>query len=290
VAPLNDCLVSLREGEPSSNFNVFVVDNNSSDGSAGMVHSRFPDVHLIRSGKNGGYAFGNNIALRQILAARPGQDSEHEYVLLLNPDTEIEAGCISTMLSYMEAHPEAGVAGPKVVRPDGSLDLACRRSFPTPAVSFARMTGLSKIFPKNPVFARYNLTYLDPDQPAEVDSVTGAFMLMRRRALEEAGLLDERFFMYGEDLDLAFRIKEKGWKVLYNPAAIVVHHKGVASRKRSSRSIYEFYRAMHVFYHKHYAADAPALFTWLINFGIASRAATSLTINFMRPDDKKRVA
>lgn len=268
---------------------VYVVDNRSTDGSAQMVATSYPEVRLIVAGRNGGYAYGNNTALRHILRAPCGLPGA-EYVLLLNPDTVVAPSCVRHMIDFMESHPEAGIGGPKIVRPDGTLDLACRRSFPAPSVSLYRLLGLSRLFPSSPRFARYNLTYLDPDRPAEVDSVTGAFMLLRRSALEDAGLLDERFFMYGEDLDLAYRVKAKGWRVLYNPAALVVHYKGASSSKRSNRSIIEFYRAMHIFYHKHYASRQPFAVTWLINFGIASKGAVSLMRNALRPDEKKRVA
>jgi N-acetylglucosaminyl-diphospho-decaprenol L-rhamnosyltransferase len=160
------------------------------------------------------------------------------------------------MLDFMEEHSDAGAAGPKLVLQDGSLDLACRRSLPTPEVCLYRLTGLSRLFPRSRRFGLYNLTYLDPDQVCEVGSVVGAFMLVRAEAIAEAGLMDEQFFMYGEDLDWACRIKEAGWRVYYNPAVTVLHVKRAASR-HSSRAQVEFYRAMGVFYRKHYAEDTP---------------------------------
>jgi len=171
----------------------------------------------------------------------------------------------------MEEHPEAGVAGPKLVLEDGSLDLACRRSFPTPQVAVYRMVGLSKLFPRHPRFGRYNLTYLDPDQVAEVDSVVGAFMLVKRDAVQGVGLLDEDFFMYGEDLDWAYRITQSGWKVYYNPAVTVLHVKRASSR-HSDRAAREFYRAMRIFYDKHYASSTPLWLHYLVLTGINLRA------------------
>jgi hypothetical protein len=161
------------------------------------------------------------------------------------------------------------------VRADGSLDLACRRSFPTPEVSFYRMVGLSRLFPRSRRFGRYNLTYLEPDQETEVDSVVGAFMMVRRAAIEDAGLLDERFFMYGEDLDWALRIKRAGWKIYYNPRVTVLHHKR-ASSTGNQRAHFEFYRAMYLFYQKHYAADTPIWLHWLVVAGIALKGGTRL--------------
>jgi len=144
--------------------------------------------------------------------------------------------------------------GPKLVREDGSLDLAARRSFPTPAVAFYRMAGLSRLFPRSRRFGRYNLTFLDPDQTAEVDAVAGAFMLLRPLAVEQAGLLDERFFLYGEDLDWALRIKNLRWKVVYYPGVSVLHYKRESSRRHRRRATQEFYRSMRLFFEKHYAA------------------------------------
>lgn len=259
---------------------VFVVDNASTDGSADLVAAEFPWVCLIRSPHNGGYAYGNNLAL---------QRAAGRYCLLLNPDTVVPANALADMVAFLDAHPEAAVAGPKLVRADGSLDLACRRSFPSPEVSLYRLLGLSRLFPKSRRFGRYNLTYLDPDEPAEVDSVVGAFMLVRREAIEQVGLLDESFFMYGEDLDWAWRMKERGWKVLYNPAVTVLHHKGEASRQASDRALLAFYDAMRIFYRKHYAARSPLLLNWLVELAISARLLLSLAKNALRPPGEKRV-
>jgi hypothetical protein len=171
------------------------------------------------------------------------------------------------MITFMETHPEAGAAGPKLVRPDGSLDLACRRAFPTPEVSFYRMLGLSKLFPGSRLFGRYNMTFADPDELIEVDSVVGAFMLVRREAIAQAGLLDESYFMYGEDLDWAYQIKANGWKIYYNPAVTVIHVKRAASR-HSPKAQMEFYRAMDIFYRKFYADSTPLWLHSLVVAGI----------------------
>jgi len=179
------------------------------------------------------------------------------------------------MMAFMDARPDAGVVGPKLVRPDGSLDLACRRSFPTPEVSLWRMLGLNKLFPRSRRFGRYNMTYLDPDELTEVDSVVGAFMWVRREAILQVGLLDEAFWMYGEDLDWAKRIKDAGWRVWYNPTVTVLHVKEAASR-HSSRARKEFYRAMVIFYRKHYAATTPFWLHWLILGGIALKGALDI--------------
>jgi len=233
---------------------VCVVDNGSGDGSADMVAKVFPQVRLIANRGNPGYSAANNQGLRSF--GYPDGAKVPRFALLLNPDTELPADALTGMLSFMEEHPDAGVAGCKLVLRDGSLDLACRRSFPSPAVSFYRLFGLSRLFPHSRRFGRYNLTYLDPDETAEVDSVVGAFMLVRREAIRDVGLLDEAFFMYGEDLDWCYRIKAAGWKVYYNPTVVVLHIKRAASR-HSARARVEFWRAMELFYRKHYAARTP---------------------------------
>jgi GT2 family glycosyltransferase len=255
---LRNCLKTVYASQGDYVFSVCVVDNNSSDGSADMVAIEFPQALLHTSDENLGYPAANNVGLRAL--GNPAGEDAPRFSLLLNPDTELPPDGLAKMLMFMEEHPEAGVVGPKLVRPDGSLDLACRRSFPTPAVSFYRLTQLSKLFPNSRRFGRYNLTYLDPDELAEVDAVVGAFMLVRSEAIQQAGLMDASFFLYGEDLDWCYRIKAAGWKVYYNPAVTVLHVKRAATR-HSPRAQLEFWRAMLLFYRKHYAHDT----NWLVH-------------------------
>ena len=194
------------------------------------------------------------------------------------------------MLSFMDHHPDIGVCGPKLVRRDGSLDKACRRSFPTPLISFCRLSGLAKLFPGSRRFGQYNLTYLDEDEQADVDAVVGAFMLIRSEALEQAGLLDEGFFMYGEDLDLCYRIKQRGWRTVYNPAVTVLHIKGAASRKASKRAIVAFYDAMRRFHNKHYRSRTFFLVNWVIDLGILGLRTSALIRDRFQSTKRKRVA
>jgi GT2 family glycosyltransferase len=275
---LCDCLDSLFSAPPGVRTTIWVIDNNSSDGSAELVAARYPQVRLIASKQNGGYAYANNLALRPILAAR-----HDDYVLLLNADTVVPPGALDGLVGYLEAHPAVGVVGPKLLLTDGSLDLACRRSFPTPAVSFYRMVGLARLFPKSKRFGRYNLTYLDPHVEAEVDAVVGACMLLRASVIREAGLLDEQFFMYGEDLDWAYRIKQYGWRIVYFPGVTVWHHKRASSSQRPLPSIRAFYDAMRIFHRKHYARRTPALLNALIELGISLKEAMAIGRNFLRP-------
>ncbi len=201
------------------------------------------------------------------------------YALLLNPDTVVPPDAFAQMIALMDQNPSFGVSGPKLVRLDGTLDLACRRGFPTVEVSFWRLTKLSKIFPHSQRFGRYNMTYLDENQPAEIDSVVGAFMLVRRGAIEQAGLLDEVFWMYGEDLDWAYRIKQRGWKVYYYPRVVVQHVKRASSGQSNAgaaKAKYEFDRAMWLFYRKHYQAATPRPIDVLVRLGLGLKGGLHL--------------
>lgn len=274
---LRDCLKSL-EASRGVSFVTFVVDNGSSDGSAAMVRADFPRVQSIESPINGGYAYANNLALRRILALDPPPP----FALLLNPDTVLPPDALAQMLAFFAAHPEAGVAGPKLVMADGKLDNACRRSFPSPELSIYHVLGLDDRFPKSKQFARYEMAFLDENQVAEVDSVVGAFMMLRTETLRQAGLLDESYFMYGEDLDLALRIKKRGWKVYYNPAVQVLHYKRAASR-HSERAPYEFWRAGYIFYKKHYAAKTALPLRALIMLGLVMKGGLKLVREMRQP-------
>lgn len=266
---LRDCLQSVYQSQGQLAYEVIVVDNASTDGSAAMVATEFPQAELIVSEENQGFAYANNIGLRRAGFADDGSPRPHapRYALLLNPDTIIPANGLAGMIVFMDSQPDVGAAGPKLVRLDGSLDLACRRSFPSPEISFYRMVGLSKLFPRSRRFGRYNMTFVDPDELLEVDAVVGAFMLVRREAIAQAGLLDEVYFMYGEDLDWAYQIKANGWKIYYNPAITVTHVKRAASR-HSPKAKVEFYRAMDIFYRKFYAQTTPLWLHGLIVTGI----------------------
>ncbi|MEI7644152.1 MAG: glycosyltransferase family 2 protein [Chloroflexales bacterium] len=217
------------------------------------------------------------------------QSAVPDYVMLLNNDTVVPAGALDGLVDYLEEHPEVGAVGPKLILPDGSLDLACRRSFPTPEVSFYRMLGLARIFPKSPRFARYNMTYLDPDVETEVDALVGACMLLRSGVVREVGLLDEQFFMYGEDLDWAYRIKQYGWRVAYYPRVVIHHYKRAASARRAIPSIRAFHDAMRIFHRKHYAVTTPAPLNALIEIGITLKELLALGRNYLRPPAARRV-
>jgi GT2 family glycosyltransferase len=262
---LRNCLHSVYAAGGAFRFKVCVVDNASSDGSAAMVGAEFPQALVIENAVNGGYAAGNNLGLRAFQFGPGGSDGPR-YALLLNPDTVVPPNALADMLAYMDARPRCGVAGPKLLLPSGELDLACRRSLAFEAFIY-RMLGLSRLFPRSRRFGQYNLTYLSPDVETEVGSVVGAFMLVRREAIRQAGLLDEAFFMYGEDLDWAFAIRRAGWQVRYNPAVTVLHIKRAASRQSHKAQI-AFHEAMLYFFRKHYAGRVPRPLGWLVLLGI----------------------
>jgi GT2 family glycosyltransferase len=258
-----------------------------------MVADEFPQAQLIANQENLGYPAANNMGLRALgdwgWNGNEAGSAPARYALLLNADTELPATALVEMIAFMDANPEAGAAGPKLVLPDGRLDLACRRSFPSPEVIAYRITFLSKLFPRSRRFGRYNLTFLDPDELTEVDSVVGAFMMVRAEAIAQVGFLDERFFMYAEDLDWAKRIKEAGWKVFYNPAVSVRHVKRASSRQ-FKRAQLEFERASLRFYRKHYETSTPRWLHALILAALAVRGGKPLWQEIRNPAFQEEIS
>jgi len=267
-AELRNCLISVARASQSVATEVFVVDNASSTFSADAVRDVSPSALIMRNEKNVGFARAANQALRQAAG---------RYLLLLNPDTVLSADTLERMVEYMDAHGDVGVATPRLVLPDGRLDLACRRSFPTPLRSLYRMTLLSRLFPRSRRFAQYNLTYLDEHKEAEIDSPCGAFMFVRSEIREQVGLLDEHYFMYGEDLDWSYRIKRAGWRVMYAPVTNVEHVKRASSRQARPATIHAFHDAMRIFYARWYEHKYPRPVAWLTFAAINVREALELT-------------
>ncbi len=259
---LKECLDSLFNHTEGIGLEVIFVDNASTDGSVAFVRTHYPQVHVIANDENVGFARANN----QAFGACHGR-----YILLMNPDTRVLGNALADMVRFMDAHPEAGIAGCRVLNPDLTLQLACRRSIPTPKVAFYRMIGLAKLWPSSPRFSRYNLTFKDEDEETEVDAVSGSFLMFRPEVLQTIGPLDERFFLYGEELDWCLRARQYGWKVLYNPNAEIIHYKGGLSRRNKLRSTYEFHRAMLLFHNKHFAGTLARPFNWLVSFGVFVR-------------------
>jgi GT2 family glycosyltransferase/lipopolysaccharide/colanic/teichoic acid biosynthesis glycosyltransferase len=235
---LESALTSVMQALKGIDGEVIVVDNASDDGSVDMVRRKFPSVRTIANDTNIGFAAANNIALRQ---------SAGRILLLLNPDTVVQEDTFQTIMRFMDTHPDAGMAGCRILNPDGTLQPACRRSFPTPWVAFTKISGLSALYPESRIFGKYNLGYLDPDSTYEVDAISGSFMAVRREAYGQAGGLDEEYFMYGEDLDWCYRVKKAGWKVYYVSETRIIHYKGESVRRSDIDEVKHFHQAMRVF-------------------------------------------
>lgn len=271
---LADCLDSIATRDRGyADFETFVVDNNSGDGSVEMLKERYPNVLLTENLDNVGFA----VACNQVIPQANGQ-----YILLLNPDTTITDNAISTLACFLDQRSEVGAVGPKVLNPDGTLQLACRRSFPSVSAAFFRLSYLSKLFPANEKIARYNLTHADPDKELEVDALSGSCMMVRKEVVDKIGLLDEDIFMFGEDIDWCWRIKENGWKVVYIPDSIIYHVHGASSRLRPIGATINLHKGMEVFYRKHLAKKYWALFNLLVYTAIWSRAALFILVNLIR--------
>jgi GT2 family glycosyltransferase len=276
---LRGCLASISASDEDIGYEVHVVDNQSSDDSCEMVRREFPWFRLVVADANLGFARANNLVLRS---------TDSDFVLLLNPDTVISGGVFSKCVRFLQDHSDVGMMTCKLVTGDGTLDLACRRSFPSVFDGLCRATGLSSAFPRSRVLARYNLTYLDEHQAAEVDAINGAFMMVRREAIRQVGILDEDYFMYGEDLDWSFRFKKAGWKVAYVPECTVLHFKGGTSDKVSDRMIREFFRSMRLFVIKCYGPEQPRMSTWVTLLGVRLWMQLTIARNGLRVNKRVR--
>lgn len=268
---LEQALGSVRRALYGIPAEVWVVDNNSVDDSVRMVQEKFPEVRLIANRDNPGFAVANNQAIRQ---------STGEYVLLLNPDTLVEEDTFSKCLAFMDSHPDAGALGCKLIDGAGKFLPESKRGFPSPWVAFCKTFGLSAIFPRSRFFNRYYLGYLDADKTSEVDVLAGCFMFMRRSALDRAGLLDEAFFMYGEDIDLSYRIMQAGYKNYYFPDTKIIHYKGESTKKGSLNYVRTFYQAMIIFTQKHFTGRQAGLFVLMLQGAIWLRAGMTVAKNF----------
>ena len=254
---VEQCLDSVQKASRGIDVEVFVVDNASADDTVEVIGHRYPWVHLIANTSNLGFAGANNIAIRQ---------SVGEYVLLLNPDTVVGEDTLRHSLAFMDAHPEAGGAGVKMHNEDGTVAPESRRALPTPWVSCLKMLGFTK---------RYYMSHLPWDEPAQIEVISGAFCLLRKKALDEIGLLDEDFFMYGEDIDLSYRLLKGGWQNWYLPYPII-HYKGKSTQKSDYRYVHIFYQAMLIFFRKHYGHQS-FFYTMPVKLAIYFRAAIALT-------------
>lgn len=263
---LEQALMSVQKAARGMDVETIVVDNNSNDGSAALVKSRFPEVVLIENKDNTGFAVANNQGIRI---------AKGEYVLMLNPDTLVQEDTFEKTVRFMDAHPEAGALGVKMVDGKGIFLPESKRALPTPKVSFFKMFGLSALFPKSKTFGKYHLGYLDENQTHEVDVLSGAFMLMRKAALDKSGLLDETFFMYGEDIDLSYRIIKAGYKNYYFPETRIIHYKGESTKKGSLNYVRMFYNAMVIFSRKHFSSQLMFGYSFVVTVAVYLTAVTS---------------
>lgn len=264
---------SIFRYDYSFNYEILLVDNSSGDDSLARLRDYFKDnVKFIASAENNGFAAGNNQALKI---------AKGKYILLLNSDTVVWENTLEDIYQYMESHADVGATGCRVLLEDGQLDKACKRSFPNAKNSFFKLFHI----PTNSKDDNYNLTNLPDDEIYEIDCLTGAFMFMRAKVLDEIGLLDETFFMYGEDIDLCYRIKQAGWKIVYYGEAIITHFKGASSKKQKSKLIYEFHRAMYIYYKKHNAKDSSFIVNFVVYVGIAFLCVLKLVLNFFKKKD-----
>jgi O-antigen biosynthesis protein len=269
---LENALGSIQRAMEGLQGEIFVVDNASDDGSVEMVRNAFPDVCLIENRDNVGFARANNLALTR---------ARGRFLLLINPDTVVQEDTFRVMIRFFDEHPDAGLAGCKILNPNGSIQLPCRRSFPTPWVAFTKVFGLAGLFPGSRLFGSYNLTYLSPDETYPVDAVSGSFMMLRRDVYETIGGLDEGFFMYGEDLDWCYRVQQSGKKVYYVHSTKIIHFKGESTRRSEIDELKVFYGAMQVFVEKHFGKSS--IVKLLLNAGIVFRQSVAWVGGILPP-------
>ncbi|HIA37744.1 MAG TPA: glycosyltransferase [Flavobacteriales bacterium] len=270
---LEQCLQSVFIAtDKLGSSEIIVVDNNSVDGSAKMVAKKFPDVKLIQNEKNVGFSSANNQGIKE---------AKGQYVLLLNPDTVIEEDTLIKTVQFMNAHPDAGGLGVKMINGKGGFLPESKRGLPTPWVAFCKMSGLSRLFSFSRLFNKYHLGYLDKDKNQKVEILSGAFMLLRKSALDKVGLLDETFFMYGEDIDLSYRLLKGGYQNYYFAETCIIHYKGESTKKGSLNYVYMFYNAMLIFANKHFTPQSASLYAILIKLVILFRAGLEMLIKII---------
>ncbi len=270
---LEQALLSVRKAMQEIEAEVFVVDNNSVDDSVDMVKEKFPEVILIANQDNPGFSKANNQAIAQ---------AKGEYILLLNPDTVVEEDTFEKCIAFMDVRPDGGGLGVKMIDGSGKFLPESKRGFPSPWVAFSKTFGLSRLFPKSKLFNQYHLGYLDKDENHEIDVLSGAFMFMRKSVLDQVGYLDEDFFMYGEDIDLSYRIQQAGYKNYYLADTKIIHYKGESTKKGSLNYVKTFYNAMIIFARKHFSGEKASLFILGIHFAIYLRAILTLFSNFFK--------
>ncbi len=264
---LEQCLQSIISSKTRFKFEIICVDNNSVDGSIRMLEEKFPEVILINNSNNVGFAKACNQGIKI---------AKSEYILILNPDTLLEEDTLKKALAFMDANPIAGGLAVKMIDGKGKYLPESKRGIPTPAAAFYKMSGLAKLFYPSKIFGKYHLDYLNNNETHEVEILTGAFMLLRKSVLDKVGMFDEDFFMYGEDVDLSYRIVKSGYTNYYFPETQIIHYKGESTKKSSIKYIFSFYKAMLIFANKHFSKRSVTLLSLLLNFAIYFRAGLSV--------------
>lgn len=269
---LKKCLYSAVKSCGEIKGEIFVVDNNSSDGSDEMVRNEFPEVKIISNTVNKGFSAANNQAIKQAVG---------QYILLLNPDTLVEKDTFSKCIAFMKNHPDAGAMGVRMVNGQGRFLPESKRSLPTPATAFFKIFGFSSLFPGSRLFSRYYLPHVDYNETSVTEVIAGAFMFIRKEALLKAGLPDEDFFMYGEDIDLSYRILQAGYQNYYFPEVQIIHFKGKSTRRDNYNDIFNFYSAMRIYSGKRHEEKFSFLY-FLIIPAIYFREGLSILCRFLR--------
>jgi GT2 family glycosyltransferase len=273
---LQDCLNSLMQSPTEVQFEILVVDNGSHDGSLEILITEFPQVHIICLQHNEGYTRPMNLGLRA---------GQGRYLLQLNPDTIVHPGLLDGLVQFMDQHPEVGIATPKVLNRDGTLQKQCRRSAARPLDTLTYFSGLNKIFPKSRFFGRYLMTYMGDDDTFEVEAVSGSCMMIRRAVVDQIGYLDESYFAYQEDTDFCFRAREAGWKIFYVPTVSLVHFGGQGgSRVQPYNGIIQWHRSYYLYYRKHLSKEYFFLINGLMYLFMAFKLGFSLAVNYMRKE------
>lgn len=284
---LDQCLVSVIKALKGIESEIFVVDNNSNDGSQKMLSDKFPSIQTIFNTENFGFSKANNQALKI---------SKGEYALLLNPDTLVESNTFQKLIKFMDSHPEAGGLGVKMINAKGEYLPESKRGFPTPATAFYKFSGLARIFSKSKTFNKYHLGNLDPNKTHQIEVLAGAFMFLRKSVLDKIGFLDEAFFMYGEDIDLSYRITKAAYINYYFPETRIIHYKGESTKKSSINYVLVFYKAMLIFANKHFSKKNYKSLFFLINtaiyfkafFALLMRFAKFISFNFIKRSPKNK--
>jgi GT2 family glycosyltransferase len=264
---LEQCLISVKAAVEGVSAEIFVVDNASSDDSVDLIRQKFPEINLIANSENLGFSKANNQAIHK---------ANGQYILLLNPDTVVESDTFYKCLDYMGNNTSVGALGVRMIDGSGAFLPESKRGFPSPWAAFCKFVGLSSLFPNSKTFNQYHLGYLKENETSEVDVLSGAFMMLRKKALDKSGLLDEAYFMYGEDIDLSVRIKQNGYKVVYFPGTSIIHYKGESTKKSSLNYVKIFYNAMVIFSEKHFSGEKKNMYLFFLKMAIYLRAILSL--------------